>query len=119
MYLRVDVGLMFRVAHARDDEDDARAAVGVRGDPQGRDVARLLGFDARGQLSQLLPVERRAGELADVLLQSGTEPSSSRPETCAELIRVPSGGSVCWACAPRAAAGPRQRAGRVESCPDT
>ena len=74
MYLVLMSGCRFRIAHARDDEDDARTAVGVGGDPHGRDVARLLGFEARGQLSELLPIERAAVQLADVFLQARTEP---------------------------------------------
>ena len=59
----------------------------------------MFGLDARGQIAQLLPVQRRAGELADLGLQSWLRRLSSSPETIADVIRVPSGGSVSWAAA--------------------
>jgi hypothetical protein len=72
--LHVDVGLMLRVAHAGHDDHDARTAGGICGDADGRDVARQFGFDPASQLPELRPIERSAGDLADLLLQSRTEP---------------------------------------------
>ena len=39
----------------------------------GGDVARPLGLDARGELVETLLVQRRAGEIADLLAQAGTQ----------------------------------------------
>ena len=60
--------------HPGEHEHHARAAIGILSDAHGRDVARLLGLDARGQVPKLLPAERAARELADLFLEPGAQP---------------------------------------------
>ena len=69
----VDVVVLLGRVLAAHDEEHARLPVGIHEGAHRGDVTRPLGLDASGECVEVLLLQRRAGERADLLAKAGTQ----------------------------------------------
>ena len=74
----VDVLVVTGLGLAADDEEHARLAIGIDDGAHRCDVARPLFFDACRQLVEAFPLERRTGEVPNVLPKAGAQRDRDR-----------------------------------------